>query len=362
MTSSERTNPINNSHNNYSNEEPKNPTDSKTISFLKYFGLGAMTAWLGWEAINYFSRYDYSNQETLRDLRRQARNQPLQKTIDEHTWENVFHYVLPTEEDFNPLYRAHVGTSRSFNEILSFYHKAHDELNGMVRKHYASYQPHFNIPSPTEWKAMFDAEVRGMRCDKILENYPLQDLKTFKLVSSKQEHLLDKTVAAKKLFNSRKNEIDHLFQSELAPDKNTFARKKRAADSTYDNHRAHDDLQRIQQDKTNEIIGINSRRARELAQAARDLFGERLYNTRQDIHNAADQEIREVHNLARLRKTDFERVLNRARELRDATIGKARGELLEAEDRIRLKFDPEYRENTATYEQEINELNRKYHA
>ena len=104
-----------------------------------------------------YSLIDYEDPKIVNSLREEAPSLSFAGLIKKHGWEKLFQYAILDSKVFDLAYRNHAN-SLTFSEILDLDKEARKELHKAMR-HFLIYQPHFEIPSPANWRYCFFKET-----------------------------------------------------------------------------------------------------------------------------------------------------------------------------------------------------------
>jgi hypothetical protein len=334
------------------------------------------------------SLIDYEDPKVLTELRAEALKQSLPQIVEKHGWEKIFRYAILNPCQFEAFYRSHAD-GLPFGSILTFFHRATRGLEAAISQtpFSAGRKEPFTIPSPKEWQTKFHAETSHIRCDKILEQYPLSDLKAFQIVSPKQMKVLDDVVATTEAFSSKREDLNRQFRHETPYEHAALQNAKDLAQLTYRSHPVHAILSQIELDESCNISALRSNiRARICEEenafkrfensfysygchcpsfVAQQEINFRRRQMRDVIRNLESREydgINRIHQEAAIRKIPVIHSKQIAKELRNRALFIANEEFRRATQFVRCKIDALHAKNVAEYETKIVSLEKRYRA
>lgn len=316
------------------------------------------------------SLINYADPKTLDSLRQEALSMPLLKIVEKHGWTKIFRYSLMDNARFQEAFRSHAETL-PFAAIMGLYHNARNGLNQAMVS--ARRLDHYSIPLPIEWKDRFEQETAHLRCLDILNGYPVSDLQKFGIITASQKKTLDETSNERDAFNRRHDELEQQFRDATPLQYAALNNACRIAELTYDAHPAHVMLRQIDCEENREKARLDSIRS------AMRLELRRLEEARNRLGRPADQ-LREIdaavgrlcwqlpetdfypfHFLKwQARRTDAQRALSLAREIRDQSIAAAREQFRLATGPERRRVDAMHVQNQARIDARLAELDRQY--
>jgi hypothetical protein len=332
---------------------------------------------------------DYEDAKVLTELRKKAQDQSLPQIAEQHGWDKLFRYEILNPTQFATLYRTHAD-ALPFSQILSLYHRADQGLKAAIRQTALSSteKEPFVIPSPTDWKTKFETETENTRCDEILNQYPLADLKTFHIVSPQQSSVLDDVVVAANNFSSKSAQLEDQFVKETPHQHATLQNAKDLAELTYKSHPSHLTLSNIDYEESLSITRLRSayrsrirdeeRSSQNMEYALRtnhcpfesscatDYKVERhKYQTQNAIallKQERNDRIYQVERYAARSRVSAAAAKQFARELRDRTIAIAEESFQRDTQPMRTKIDAFHAESTADYETKIGSFEKTFRA
>jgi len=141
----------------------------------------AAGALIGW---NVLRMKDYSDPKELQKFRTEAAYQPLVNTANEHGWDMMIQYGIPTQDHFNRLVADRVRQFRfQSGTIFSYYEFLKDVRDKLVAE---GKHVELEIPHPYQFKLQFDAEVRGLAKSDIFEKYKIEQLCKYGLLPASE--------------------------------------------------------------------------------------------------------------------------------------------------------------------------------
>ncbi|MBS0628591.1 MAG: hypothetical protein JSS30_00020 [Verrucomicrobia bacterium] len=124
---------------------------------------------------------DYGDPIELQKYRNQAARQPLEATAIEHGWENMFQFGIPVQEDFNKLYDTYIEkfTFRD-GTLIGAYQPLKTCLDHCVKM---GKTVQIEIPAPIAYIAKFKTEIDGKTLTEIFNEFPIEQLVDYQLLS-----------------------------------------------------------------------------------------------------------------------------------------------------------------------------------
>lgn len=323
---------------------------------------------------------DYENPQTVAALRKEALLAPLQELIKKHGWEKLFLHAILEPSDFDSAYRCYAKTI-SFKEILTLYKEAKRTLDQIKR------QDVYTLPSPAEWKDLFQKETQEMRCDEIVKKYPIGELKAFPILNSKQLELLAQSEIALHEFDREEIALEKQFIERTNDERVFFQNLKEGARLSYLSHPSHTTIARMDAD-TKIAIDFCRNNAKALIRQEEQsvtFFKDRLLEARKEqilsaddlkeiamredlkqkaisrIRNNEYETISYIQAQAKLHKIPLETSLAIARNQRDISIRQAQDRFDRYVLPIRKEIDKRHEQNKDIYNKKITEITKYYH-
>ncbi len=326
---------------------------------------------------------DYDDQVVLARLREEVWQAPLPEILAKHGWEKLFGYALLDAQNFERAYKDHVETI-SFPELLKFFHEAEAGLLHAPRLNNFSKMQEYAILPPSLWKEKFELETKEMRCDAILTSYPLEDLKTFSLITEAQQAALEgagKAIQSKEKCDAA---LEQEFLDRTPHERMALDRAVELAELTYRSHAAHADLRQIDADECFAVSGLRACIRSRICDETHALeqYRSRLLTSgcclppevqrelccRERCARSAIDALRREESAgisrirwdAMIRRQAVMQVLSLAEGVKNTSIAMAKEEFLFRTRPIREEIDARKAENHEQCEQKIKELNKQY--